>query len=142
MEKGLYRWSLEVPEDALDENGHVNNVVYVGWMQEVANRHADSLGCTRETRAAGAMWVVYEHRIRYLKPAFAGDLLEVRTWVEKMRFAQSTRHTEIARLEGGGEVILSRGATEYVFVDAQSGMPRRIPPEVSGVFTFLERAGT
>ena len=69
--QAVYRWRLTVPASALDHNHHVNNVVYLSWVQEAATRHADAAGCTAATRAAGALWVVREHRLRYLRPAFA-----------------------------------------------------------------------
>ena len=68
----IYRYELTVPENAVDVNGHVNNLEYLRWMQDAAILHSDSQGCTKVTKAAGATWVVRMHRIEYLRPAFAG----------------------------------------------------------------------
>ena len=75
----IYRYDLVVAKDAIDGNGHVNNVEYVRWMQDAAMHHADSIGCTLATNAAGATWVVRSHRIEYLKPAFSGEHISVRS---------------------------------------------------------------
>ena len=69
----IYRYELTVPEDAVDVNGHVNNLEYLRWMQDAAILHSDSQGCTKATTAAGATWVVRTHRVEYLRPAFAGE---------------------------------------------------------------------
>ena len=131
----IYRWTFDVAPEAVDDNGHVNNVVYVEWLQEVARRHSAAAGCTAATRAAGATWVVIEHRVRYRRPAFAGERLEARTWVATMRRAQSLRRTEIVR--AGDGAVVARGWTDWAFVDRATGRPRLIPPEVGGVFTLV-----
>jgi acyl-CoA thioester hydrolase len=131
----VYLWRLTVPPDALDHNHHVNNVVYLSWVQEAATRHAEAAGCTAATSAAGALWVVREHRLRYLRPAFAGDELEVRTWVATMARFTSLRRTEIARVADGATLL--RASTEWAFVDRASGRPRRLPPEVAAAFVLL-----
>ena len=142
----VFRQTLVVPEEAVDANGHVNNVVYLDWVQDVAKRHSEVSGCSRATREAGATWVVRKHRIVYLKPAFAGDEIEVRTWVATMERARSLRRTEIARTKDGQ--ILARAWTDWVFVRRESGKPALIPPEVASVFelvpeeTSRNRSGT
>jgi acyl-CoA thioester hydrolase len=122
---------LTVPPEAIDANGHANNVEFVRWMQEAAVSHADVTGLTAATLAAGAAWVVRSHRIEYLRPALAGERLAVRTWVVNLRRARSLRKYEIVR--GGDGVTLATGETEWVFVDAQTGRPRSVP----GEFTLL-----
>jgi acyl-CoA thioester hydrolase len=69
----IYRYEFTVPESAVDQNGHVNNVVYVQWMQDVAILHANATGGTRAMHAAGGTWVVHSHKVEYLSPAFADE---------------------------------------------------------------------
>ncbi len=69
----IHRYELLVPKEAEDQNGHVNNVEYLRWMQDAAMQHSEITGCTAATNAAGATWVVRTHKIEYFKPAFAGD---------------------------------------------------------------------
>ena len=131
----IYRHAFTVGADALDENGHVNNVVYVQWMQDVATLHSDARGCTAATRSAGAAWVVRSHKVEYLRPAFAGDHLAALTWVVNFRRVASLRKYKFVRTSDN--IVLARGETDWVFVDARTGRPRIIPEEVIGSFGVL-----
>src|SRR4051812_31581467 len=88
------RFKLEVnvkPED-IDELGHVNNVVYLGWVQLVAAAHWNKLS-TDEIRTKN-IWVALRHEIDYVNPAFIGDDVVGYTWVSSLEGARSTRHVE------------------------------------------------
>ncbi len=124
----IYRYRLTIPQDAIDGNGHVNNVAYVKWMQDAAMRHFETLGGAAHTVQLGATWVVRSHRIEYLAPAFAGEEIEVRTWVANVRRVRSLRRYEFARVVD--EQLLVRGETEWVFVDARDGRPILIPEQI------------
>ena len=132
-----YVLEIEVPSSAIDDLGHVNNVEYVRWMQDVATAHADAAGGTAAAREDGGFWVVRSHRIEYLRPAFAGDRLEVRTWVADFRRAFSTRRYEFHRPADG--VILATGETDWVYVDSATGRPRSIPEPVRSRFGLAPR---
>ena len=121
--------------DAIDENGHVNNVAYVQWMQDIAVAHYASIGGI-EAQGKEATWVVREHRIEYLLPAFAGEELEVKTWVENIRRVRSLRKYEFKRKSDGK--VLVKGETDWVFVDVRSGWPIPIPEAVSKVFDLTQ----
>jgi acyl-CoA thioester hydrolase len=129
----IFRHEFEVPESALDRNGHVNNVQYVQWMQDVAVMHADAAGCSAATDAAGATWVARSHWVEYLRPAFAGDRISVVTWVSSFRKVRSLRKYRFLRIDDGA--LLAEGETDWVFVDAATGKLRAIPDNVSGAFT-------
>ena len=131
----IYRYDLVVAKDAIDENGHVNNIEYLRWIQDAAVRHADSSGCTLATRAIGATWVVRSHRIEYLKPAFSGEHISVLTWVSNFRRVQSLRKYRMIR--GEDDAVLAEAETDWIFVDAKSGRLRSIPKEVSTVFEVV-----
>jgi acyl-CoA thioester hydrolase len=120
-----------IPESAIDENGHVNNVAYVQWMQDIAVEHYSSIGGVI-AQGSAATWVVREHKIEYLLPAFAGEEIEVKTWVENIRRVRSLRKYEFIRNSDGK--VLVRGETDWVFVDIKTGRPLAIPEEVSRVF--------
>ena len=126
-------YEFDVPASAIDENGHVNNVEYVRWMQEAAVRHFSSVGGNALMEAAGATWVVRSHHVEYLRPAMRGERLRVRTWVEDFRRVMSKRRYEFTRAADGS--VLAKGETEWVFVDAQTGRPKSIPPEIQALFT-------
>ncbi len=128
----VYRYDFVIPESAIDENGHVNNVNYVQWMQDAAVRHFESLGGNVPMQEAGGTWVVHSHKIEYLSPAYAGEVIEIRTWIADVRRVRSTRKYEFARKSDGK--VLVKGETDWVFVDAKSGRPIAIPVEVIKVF--------
>lgn len=128
----VYVHPVIVGASAIDANGHANNVEFVRWMQEAAVAHADAVGCTAATLAAGATWVVRSHQIEYARPAMEGDRIEVRTWVENVRRAFSLRKYEFVRPSDG--VTLARGQTDWVFIDAATARPRTIPDAIAGMF--------
>jgi acyl-CoA thioesterase FadM len=84
------------------------------------------------TQAINATWVVRSHKIEYLSPAFAGDEIEVFTWVVNIRWVRSLRRYEFIRKADGR--LLVKGETEWVFVDATSGRPRAIPEDMRKIF--------
>ena len=131
----IYRHEFTVPAASVDGNGHVNNVEYVRWMQEVAVMHSDSVGCTQATENAGATWVARSHRIEYLRPAFAGDRLAVLTWVTNFRKVRSLRKYKFIRTTDNA--VIAEGETDWVFVNAAKGRPQSIPKSVSSVFEIV-----
>ena len=131
----VHRFEIRVPSEVVDQNRHVNNVAYVQWMQEAAMEHSAATGCTRMTEDAGASWVARMHRIEYLAPAFAGDLLTVRTWVASLGKVRSLRRYQIIR--AADRKVIARGETEWVFVDAATGRPRGIPPSIAALFEVM-----
>jgi len=128
----VYSKTIAVPESAVDGNGHVNNVAYVQWMQEIAVEHYAALGGPDAQKPFGT-WFVREHRVEYFLPAFAGEDVEARTWVENMRHVRSLRKYEFVRKQDGK--ILVKGETDWVFVDTKTGKPVAIPDQVKAVFT-------
>ena len=122
-----------IPESAIDENGHVNNVVYVQWMQDIAVEHYASIGGIA-AQGPDSTWVVREHRIEYFLPAFLGEEIEIKTWVENIRRVSSLRKYEFIRKADGK--VLVKGETDWVFVNVKTGSPRAIPEEVSNVFNL------
>ncbi len=131
----VYTKSFLIPRSSIDENGHVNNVAYVQWMQDIAVEHYSSIGGVL-AQGPDATWVVREHKIEYLLPAFAGEEIEIRTWVENVRRVRSLRKYEFVRKSDGK--VLVRGETDWVFVDLKTGRPLPIPEEVSRVFTISQ----
>ena len=133
----IYRYELTVPDAAVDINGHVNNLEYLRWMQDAAILHSDSQGCTRITTAAGAIWVVRMHHVKYLHPAFAGEQIIVLTWVSDFRRVQSLRKYRVIRVQDNA--VLVEGETDWVFIDAKTGRLRTIPKNIIAVFEILPK---
>jgi len=131
----LYRQDFTIPSEAIDENGHVNNVHYVQWMQDIAVQHYAALGGLPPTQAIGATWVVRSHTIEYFNPAFAGEQIEIRTWVVNLRHVRSLRRYEFIRKADNR--LLVKGETDWVLVDAGTGRPVAIPENILNLFTLL-----
>jgi len=131
----IYTREFVVSEGILDENGHANNVAYVQWMQDIAVLHSNDAGCTRATREAGAIWVARSHQIEYLRPAILGDTLSVSTWVVNFRRAISLRRYKFIRQKDN--TVLANGETDWVFLDAKTRRPIKIPEEVRKTFQLV-----
>ena len=129
-----YSKTIIIPKNSIDENGHVNNVAYVQWMQEIAVEHYDSIGGIK-AQGSDTTWVIREHRIEYLLPAFEGEEIEIRTWVENVRKVRSLRKYEFVRKADGR--LLVKGETDWVFVNVETGAPQAIPQEVTDVLKSL-----
>ena len=127
----IYSKTIHIPESAIDENGHVNNVTYVQWMQDIAVEHYASIGGI-EAQGADSTWVVREHKIEYFLPAFLSEEIEVKTWVENIRRVRSLRKYEFTRTSDGKTFV--KGETDWVFVDVKTGSPRAVPEAVIKVF--------
>ncbi|WP_457595812.1 acyl-CoA thioesterase [Hydrogenimonas sp.] len=132
-EKPRFRYTFTVPEESIDFNGHVGNVTYLQWMTEAATRHADAMGWGMAACLdAGATWVAKRHCIDYLRPAFAGETLRIETWLEKIEKVRALRRYEIYR--DGDDTLLAKGESEWIYVDAQTLRPRRIPEAMAEAF--------
>jgi acyl-CoA thioester hydrolase len=117
----------------IDELGHVSNLVYVRWVQEVAQAHSAAVGWDHpQYRALGAVFVVRRHEIDYVMPVLLGDEVELCTWIAWWKGVSSERRTAIRR-RGDGRIV-ARAATVWAFVDLATGRPRRIPDAIKAAF--------
>ena len=127
--------AVQIHPADVDGMGHVNNIVYVRWIQEVALAH---WGAVAPAEAQAAMtWVVLRHEIDYLRAALPGDAVRARTWIGQAQAIRYERHTEIVRDDG---TVLARGRTLWCPVDLATGRPRRVPPEVRAAFSTEDEA--
>ena len=123
-----FSWKFTVPAEVIDAYGHVNNVAYVQWMQDVAIRHTQSVGGDVVADEAGIIWVVKSHEVEYLRQTFEGEALRVETFIEDTERATSVRRYIFTRVED--EKVVARGRTQCVCLDKASGRPRIIPENV------------
>jgi acyl-CoA thioester hydrolase len=121
------RWPVRGYE--LDSRGHVNNVVYLSWAEEVATAHAEAAGYGRDWSASrGGGWVIRKTDITYHRPAAYGDEVEVTVKVELVKGARGLRRTTIRR--GADGTLLADVLTEWVWVRLSDGRPMAAPREL------------
>ena len=114
----------------IDELGHVNNTVWVQWIQDMATAHWDAVA--RPEDRAAFFWVVVRHEIDYRGNVSAGESVHAETWIEgPAQGAKSVRRVEFTDV--GGKRLVS-AATTWAMIDRASGRLARVRPEVLAAF--------
>ena len=130
MTRPVFELEFTAAAEHIDELGHVNNAVWVQWIQTIAVAHWHSV-CDPAHHDA-YFWVVVRHEIDYLRAAFEGDRLIGRTWVgEAPKGARFDRLVEFIGADGKPRV---RARTSWAIIDRTSGRPIRVPAEVIAPF--------
>jgi acyl-CoA thioester hydrolase len=130
MTRPIFIHAITAAPEHIDELGHVNNAVWVQWIQEVALGHWYSVASA--AHQAAYLWVVVRHEIDYLRAAVVGETVTGRTWVgETPRGARFDRHMEFVGEDGKVKV---RAVTHWAIIDIAKGRPIRVPPEVIAPF--------
>ena len=132
MSSVRFEMSVSVLPGDIDEQNHVNNTVYLRWVQEVATAHWRAIASSEAQEGIG--WVVLRHEIDYKAPACPGDHVVLRTWVGKATRLTFERFTEILRSSDGQ--LLSAARTLWCPINAQTGRPVRVSAEVREQFSI------
>jgi acyl-CoA thioester hydrolase len=123
-----YTARYPVRQYELDQNGHVNNAVYLNWAEQVAIDHVEALGYGRDWALEhDGGWVVREHHVTYHRPVMYGDVVLVTTLPQKLAGVRGTRRTEIRRESDGA--LVTEATTEWIWV-RPDGRPARVPAEL------------
>jgi acyl-CoA thioester hydrolase len=129
-ERPVFEMSLTAGPEHIDVLGHVNNAVWVQWMEQVAVAHWTSVAKAEHQDAY--FWVVVRHEIDYLRAALEGERLTARTWAgEKPQGARYDRHMEFIGEDGKVRV---RARSWWAIIDKATGKPIRVPPQVVAPF--------
>ena len=131
MSSARFEMIIPVLPVDIDEQNHVNNTVYLRWVQDVATAHWRAVASPEAQEAIG--WVVLRHEIDYKAPATLGDEVVLRTWVGKATRLTFERFTEIRRNRDGR--LLSTARTLWCPINAQTGRPVRVSAEVRAQFS-------
>ena len=130
MARPIFTHAITAAPEHIDELGHVNNAVWVQWIQQVAVAHWEALASPAHKDAY--FWVIVRHEIDYLRPALVGDEVTARTWVgDAPKGARFDRHVEFAGADGKPRV---RAKTTWAILDKATGKPLRVPAEVIAPF--------
>lgn len=129
----LYSEPVRTTAADTDALGHVSNLVYLQWVQEIAKNHSAARGLDLQAyQDLGGVFVVRRHEIEYLRPVLAQENLHLYTWVAQWGAATSQRETRMYR--SVTEELVCRATTRWAYVDVTSGRPKRIPPAVREAF--------
>jgi acyl-CoA thioester hydrolase len=116
--------NIEINKEDIDNLNHVNNAVYVKWMDEVARTHWDYL--TKDNPFNDYIWVVSRHEIDYKSEALFDDKIIAKTWVGDTKGVTSERIIYFYK----GEVLIAKSKTIWVLLNANTFKPTRIRENV------------
>jgi acyl-CoA thioester hydrolase len=130
----IFELTFTAAPEHIDELGHVNNAVWVQWMEQVAVSHWRSVA--KADHQDAYFWVVVRHEIDYLRGVGEGEIIVARTWAgETPQGAKFDRHMEFVGEDGKPRV---RARSRWAIIDKASGRPTRVPPEVVAPFMASE----
>lgn len=126
-----FKKKFRVTADDIDVNGHVNNLVYLRWVQDVAVSHWNAAATPKQIE--DILWIIRRHEIDYKRPAHEGDEITAATWVGGASELIFERHTEILNAVDGK--LLAKAITLWVPVNSKTGKPVRVDNDVRSRFS-------
>ena len=127
----VFARTFEPTPDDIDENGHVNNVVYLRWTQDLALGHWRSRAPAEEQ--ATWAWIALRHEIDYRRPLLPGETAQARTWVAER--AEGPRFNRYIRIDAADGAMCAQVITTWVLIEQATGRPRRVPAWITEMFT-------
>ena len=134
MSRPVFELTLEAGPEHIDELGHVNNAVWVQWIQKVAVAHWEAVA--PQAHKDAYFWVVVRHEIDYLRGAHDGDHIRARTWVADA--PQGARFERFMEFTGPDGKVCVRSRTQWAIIDKAAGRPIRVPADVVAPFLTQE----
>ncbi len=131
VDPAAFELAVAVQPADIDELGHVNNVIYLRWVQDAAVAHWNALA--PEADRQKLRWVVLRHEIDYKQAAHLGEAIVARTWVGTGTRVRFERHTELLR--ASDRALLARALTVWCPIDGQTGRPAVVSAEVRARFS-------
>jgi acyl-CoA thioester hydrolase len=127
----VFEIQIQVEPADIDQLGHVNNITYLRWVQEIAIAHWNATAPQEDK--AKLLWVVLRHEIDYKVPAFVGETLLVKTWVGNASRLKFERHTEFVRASNNRSI--AKALTVWCPIDSSTGKPVQVSPQVRACFS-------
>jgi acyl-CoA thioester hydrolase len=119
----VFALSFTPTSDDIDENGHVNNVVYLRWVQAIAIAHWQAMAPAEEQARWG--WIVLRHEVDYRRPLLPGEIAAGRTWVAPT--AEGPRFDRFVRIDGPDGGMCAQAHTVWCLIEQATRRPRRVP---------------
>ena len=127
----VFQLDFAPTRDDIDENGHVNNVVYLRWAQELGVAHWRSVA-PPEALATWA-WIALRHEVDYRRALLPGETAHGRTWVAEA--AEGPRFNRFIRIDAApGTAMCAQIVTTWVLIERATGRPRRVPEWILEAF--------
>ncbi|WP_151981046.1 acyl-CoA thioesterase [Acinetobacter guerrae] len=127
-----------VASEHIDQLGHVNNVIYVQWMQDVATAHVDALGLgLKEYLELNHAMVAIEHHVQYRKAAFEGEEIILRTWLDAIDSLYLSRQYVFYRPKDQSVLFVAK--TKWACVEISTGRPKRMSPTFTKTYQPLAK---
>ncbi|GAA4273715.1 acyl-ACP thioesterase domain-containing protein [Aquimarina gracilis] len=130
MKSNIFEYQFTVTKSAIDDMNHVNNVVYLQWVQNVAKKHWESKA--NDVIRNTYVWVVLNHFIEYHNPAFEDDIITLQTWIDHHKGVKSERHTKIINSKSNKTLVSAK--TTWCLLHKETLRPIRITEEISALF--------
>lgn len=130
LQPEIFFINIKVSEAHIDENKHVNNLVYLQWCLDVAQAHWDTN--TTKKIQTDYVWYVLNHSISYKSSAFNGDELIVETWVTNVEGVKCDRNYKITRPSDGKTLVEAK--TLWCLLNGKTLRPTKITEEISSLF--------
>ena len=128
MSSEAFHYPIGIRADDIDHMGHVNNSVYLKWVQEAVVRFWESVAPPEAV--ARHLWIALSHEISYRRPAFLDDLVVADVIAERLNGAKAFFTTVIKR----GEVVLAEVKSTWCCLDSSSRRPVRLARDIAGRF--------
>ena len=125
-----YTASITAGPDDIDILGHVNNAVWVKWIQDVAVAHWHAIAAPEHDEAY--IWVITRHEIDYRASVLEGETVTAETWVQEP--PKGARFNRYMKFTGADGKVRVEAKTTWAILDRATGRLVRVPPEVAAPF--------
>ncbi|WP_033922269.1 acyl-CoA thioesterase [Sphingomonas sp. 37zxx] len=124
----MHQHRLSIAPSDIDHMGHVNNAVYLNWVQEAVVAYWEAVAPAEAV--ARHLWVALKHEITYRRPAFLDDTLIATVVAERVEGARAFFTTLIKR----GEDVLAEVESSWCALDSDTRRPVRVAKDIAGRF--------
>jgi len=126
-----YEYRFQVKEEDLDDLNHVNNVVYLKWVNDISEIHWNRIA--DKELLSKYYWVVLRHEIDYLNQAVLGDEIRIVTWIGDSKGVRSVRHVYMFL----NDKPLIRASSTWCLIDSASLRPTRIKEDILKILNLI-----
>ena len=131
MVAAAFHYPIGILPADIDHMGHVNNSVYLKWVQDAVVRYWESLAPPEAV--ARHLWVALSHEIKYRRPAFLEDVVVADVIANKVEGARAFFTTVIKR----GEEVVAEVTSSWCCLDAVTRRPARLARDIAARFVAV-----